>query len=194
MLCGFPSNRVLPSAYADEISYYEQLNNLCKKVNEVIEEFNSLTDTYVTIDFFTTSQNNQDKDWGDKLANNISIVLNELNSEVYRLEELIKKATVGKVVVFDPTYGIKNRPIEHVIRNIYGWLRYYADYAGTIDNLQLSATVRDGYNLTAKVFDLYNMLYYSKETLPNPDPYVNNYVMKNDILAWYFEHGGERNE
>ena len=51
MLCGFPSNRVLPSAYADEISYYEQLNNLCKKINEVIEEFNSLTDTYVTIDF-----------------------------------------------------------------------------------------------------------------------------------------------
>lgn len=188
MLCGFPSNRVLPSAYADEISYYEQLNNLCKKVNEVIEEFNSLTDTYVTIDFFTTSQNNQDKEWGDKLANNISIVLNELNSEVYRLEELIKKATVGKVIVFDPTYGIKNRPIEQVIRNVYGWLRYYADYAGTIDNLQLSVTVRDGYNLTAKVFDLYNMLYYSKETLPNPDPCVNNYVMKNDILAWYFEH------
>ena len=118
MLCGFPSNRVLPSAYADEVSYYEQLNNLCKKINEVIEEFNSLTDTYVTIDFFTASQNNQDKDWGDKLANNISIVLNELNSEVYRLEELIKKATVGKVIVFDPTYGIKNRPIEQVIRNI----------------------------------------------------------------------------
>jgi len=194
MLCGFPSNRVLPSAYADEISYYEQLNNLCKKINEVIEEFNSLTDTYVTIDFFTTSQNNQDKEWGDKLANNISIVLNELNSEVYRLEELIKKATVGKVIVFDPTYGIKNRPIEQVIRNVYGWLRYYADYAGTIDNLQLSVTVRDGYNLTAKVFDLYNMLYYSKETLPNPDPWVNNYVMKNDILAWYFEHEGESNE
>ena len=166
--CGFFSNRVLPSVYSDEISYYEQLNKLCMELNQLIERFNNQHEAYVTIQMLQDSQDEQDKRWAEGLLVTYDRIMDFTKGEIRRLEELIANAIAGKVTIFDPTYGISPRPVEQVVRNVYHWLRYYADYALTIDNLTLTAQVRDDYQITAKNFDLYSMLYYSHNEKPAP--------------------------
>lgn len=184
--CGFKSNRVLPAVYGDELSYYEQLNKLCMEMNKLIEAYEKQVKTYATIEMLEKSQNAQNAEWTAKLKEQYSVIMDYTKGEVRRLEKLIEEATTGKVLVFDPTYGIAPRPVEQVIKNVYHWLRYFADYAVTIDNLNLTANVRDDYQIIAKDFDLYSMLFYSHSENPQPSP-VDQYVKKHDILAYYFD-------
>lgn len=184
--CGFFSNRVLPSVYSDELSYYEQLNKLCMELNQLIEDFKKQQETYATIQMLQDSQAAQDERWGAELLDTYNRIMDYTKGEIRRLEELIADAIAGKVTIFDPTYGIEPRPVEQVVKNVYHWLRYYADYAVTIDNLNLTAQVRDGYQVIAKDFDLYSMLYYSHSENPQPTP-IDQYVKKHDILAYYFD-------
>lgn len=179
-------NRVLPAVYSDELSYYEMLAKLKHKLNELIKVFNEQTELYATIELLNKSQNEQDKVWAAQLSAMNDALSTRITSEVDRLEKIIAETVAGKVTVFDPTYGIEPRPVEQVIKNVYHWLRYYADYAVTIDNLLLSAEARDAMALEARTFDLYSMQYYSKSDIPaptNPD----DYVKKHDILAYYFD-------
>lgn len=166
----FISNRVLPSVYSDELSYYEQLNKLCKDMNTLIDAFNMQQATFATIKMLNESQDAQDNIFNAKLLDQYNDIMGYTKGEILRLEKLIADAIAGKVTIFDPTYGIEPRPVEQVVKNVYHWLRYYADYAVTIDNLTLSAKVRDDYQIIAKDFDLYSMLYYSHSEMPNPTP------------------------
>lgn len=168
--CGFFSNRVLPSVYSDELSYYEQLNKMCMELNQLIDAFKKQTETYATIQMLQDSQAAQDERWGAELLDTYSRIMNYTKGEIRRLEELIADAIAGKVTIFDPTYGIEPRPVEQVVENVYHWLRYYADYAVTIDDLNLTAKVRDDYQVVAKDFDLYSMLYYSHGENQQPAP------------------------
>lgn len=161
-VCRVPSIRVLPSVYADELSYYEKLSILCKKINELIELFNSQTETYATIEQLEKSQNEQDARIAKQLHENYNSLMGYVRGEIKRLEILISDIVSGQVTTFDPTYGIKPRPIDEVVRNVYHWLRYYADYANVLDSLNMTAETRDSFALNAKEFDLYSMLYYSK--------------------------------
>lgn len=175
----FISNRVLPSVYSDELSYYEQLNKLCKDMNTLIEAFNNQQATYATIKMLNDSQEEQNKAFNSKLLDQYNEIMEYTKGEIFRLEKLIAEAIAGKVTIFDPTYGIEPRPVEQVVKNVYHWLRYYAEYTITIDNLNLSAVVRDDYQITAKDFDLYSMLYYSHSEMPQPTPidqYVKNMI------------------
>ena len=187
--CGFFSNRVLPSVYSDEISYYEQLNKLCMQLNKLVEDFKTMKETYATVQMLKDSQAEQDERWGADLLETYDKIMDYTKGEIRRLEGLIADAIAGKVTIFDPTYGIEPRPVEQVVKNVYHWLRYYADYAVTIDGLDLTAQVRDGYQVGAKDFDLYSMLYYSHSDQPSPAP-LDQYVKKHDILAYYFDRAG----
>ena len=164
----FISNRVLPSVYSDELSYYEQLNKLCKDMNTLIEAFNNQKAMYATIKMLNDSQEEQNKDFNSKLLYQYNEIMDYTNGEILRLEKLIAEAIAGKVTIFDPTYGIEPRSVETVVAQVYHWLRYYADYAKVIDDLQLTADERDSYALNAKTFDLYSNLYYSHNSQPTP--------------------------
>lgn len=182
----FISNRVLPSVYSDELSYYEQLNKLCKDMNTLIEAFNTQHSMYATIKMLNDSQEEQNKAFNSKLLDQYNEIMDYTKGEILRLEKLIAEAIAGKVTIFDPTYGIEPRPVETVVSQVYHWLRYYADYAEVIDGLQLTADERDSYALDAKTFDLYSSLYYSHNSQPTPMP-EDAYVKKHDILAYYFD-------
>lgn len=186
MRCDFKSNRVLPAVYSDEISYYEQIAKICEKINELVKLYNNIEELYVTKEELKNSQDAQDATWKANLEQVYNTLDTYIRSEVKRLEDIIAKAFAGKVTVFDPTYGIAPRPVEQVIKNVYHWLRYYADYASVIDELNFTCKTRDDLSLTAKTFDLFSMLYYSKSEYPQPAP-VDQYVRKHDILAYYFE-------
>ena len=166
--CGFFSNRVLPSVYSDELSYYEQLNKLCMEMNKLIEAYENQVKTYATIEMLEKSQNAQNAEWVSKLKEQYNVIMDYTKGEVRRLEKLIEEATTGKVLVFDPTYGIELRAVANVIKNVYHWTRYYAEYAGTIDSMLLTCQGRDAMGVTAKTFDLYSMQHFSKK---EPHPY-----------------------
>lgn len=164
--CGV--NRVLPAVYTDEISYYEVLAKLTETLNELIDSYNNMTATYATIEMLEQSQAEQDTRFTTKLKEQYDYIMAHIQTEVERLEKLIADIVAGQVTVFDPTYGIKPRPIDKVIRNTYHWTRYYADYAGEIDALAYTASQRDGFGIVAKTFDLFSMQYYTKADAPHP--------------------------
>ena len=165
-----PCTPVLPMVLDDGHSYIEQVNKLRLKINELIEIFDQQTSLYATIEMLLNSQREQDIKWGRELEEQYNLIMGYVVSEILRLEKIIAETVAGKVTIFDPTYGIEPRPVEQVVKNVYHWLRYYADYAVTIDNLTLSAKVRDDYQIIAKDFDLYSMLYYSNSDMPKPTP------------------------
>lgn len=164
----FGVNRVLPAVYTDEISYYEVLAKLTEKINEVIETLNQINDIYATIEMLEQSQAEQDARIAAEMKAQYDYLMTYIQSEVIRLEELIRQIVAGQVTVFDPTYGIKPRPVGEVISNTYHWTRYYADYAGEIDALAYTASQRDGFGIAAKTFDLFSMQYYTKAEAPHP--------------------------
>lgn len=182
----FYSERVLPSVYGDEFTYYEELNALCNKMAQLIDDFAKQKETYATIKMLQESQDAQDKKWAAELKDQYDSIMGYTKGEIQRLEKIIAETIAGKVTIFDPTYGIEPRSVETVIGQVYHWLRYYADYAEVIDALNLTVETRDGYALDAKTFDLYSTLYYSHNETPMPLP-LDNYVQKHDILAYYFD-------
>ena len=175
----------IPAVYDDSLSFYEMYCKLSNKLNELVELINSQESTYATIEMLENSQSEQDRKWGESLSNSVDSINAYISSEVTRLEKLIEDAIAGQVTIFDPTYGISPRYVGDVVKNVYHWLRYYADYAKVIDDLELSAQDRDSLSLTSKEFDLYSMRYYSKSD--NVSPLPDNYVKKHDIKAYYFE-------
>lgn len=166
-------NRVLPAVYTDEISYYEVLAKLTEKINEVIETLNQINDIYATIEMLEKSQAEQDARIAAEMKAQYDYLMTYIQSEIIRLEELIRQIVAGQVTIFDPTYGIKPRPVGEVVSNVYHWTRYYAEYAGVIDALELTALQRDELGLVAKTFDLFSMQYYSKAEAPYPYPSAN---------------------
>lgn len=187
--CRFFTNRVLPSVYSDELSYYEQLNKLCKQICDLTNQFNNMVIDYVTVAQLQESQDEQDRKFNQQILDNYNKIMDYTQGEIVRLEKLIAEAIAGKVTIFDPTYGLYPRKVEQVVKNVYHWLRYYADYALTIDALNLTAKTRDDYQIRAKDFDLYSMMYYSHTDNPTPLP-TDAYVKKHDIMAYYFDRMG----
>lgn len=186
---GFYCQKVLPAVYDDSLSYYEVLCKLTEAVRELQSIIDGWVDVYVTKAELSASQDEQDARWAAELQDAYDELMDALNGEVDRLEKMIAEVVAGQVTVFDPTYGIKPRPVDTVIRNVYHWLRYYADYASTIDGLNLTAKTRDDYQVGAKNFDLFSMLYYSHGDMPSPAP-EDVYAKKHDILAYYFDRKG----
>lgn len=188
--------KVLPAVYDDSLSYYELVCKIQAKLNEVIEKLN-LIDLSI---FATKDELEQGLAELDEALRELLEVsqaeqtvmlkahtLAKISQLKAELEEEIKNAVVGKVQIFDPTYGISTRDVDTVVRRVYHWLRYYADYAKTIDELSKTAKERDDMALEARTFDLYNMEYYSKTELPSPlPPETDEYVKKHDIMAYYF--------
>ena len=187
---GFYCQKVLPAVYDDSLSYYEVLCKLTDAVRELQSIIDNWQDVYVTKAEMQASQDEQDARWAAELKDAYDDLMDALKGEVARLEKLIADIVAGQVTVFDPTYGIKPRPVDVVIRNVYHWLRYYADYASTIDALNLTAKERDDYQVGAKNFDLFSMQYYSHGEMPTPSPDDDVYVKKHDILAYYFDRKG----
>lgn len=187
---GFYCQKVLPAVYDDSFSYYEDLCKLTYAVQELQSIIDNWQDVYVTKAEMHASQDEQDARWADELQAAYDELMDALKGEVARLEKIIADIVAGQVTVFDPTYGIKPRPVDVVIRNVYHWLRYYADYASTIDALNLTAKTRDDYQVGAKNFDLFSMQYYSHGEMPTPSPEDDVYVKKHDILAYYFDRKG----
>lgn len=181
-----PCIKPIPAVYDGCLSVEEQVCKLNKAICELVELINTFDEIYATIDQLNESQNEQTSYLLGVIGDTKQELLALVESEVLKLKQLIEDAIAGQVLIFDPTYGIEPRKVDRVVRNVYHWLRYYADYAQTLDSLQLTAKTRDNYQLTAKVFDLYSMLYYSKNELPQPAP-TDEYVKKHDILAYYFE-------
>lgn len=164
----FYCQKVLPAAFDDSLSYYEMVCKLTDKINELIKAYNTQTETYATIEMLMISQNEQDSKWGEALHTSITELRNYTKGEIERLEKIIADIVAGQITVFDPTYGIKPRSVDKVIRNIYHWTRYYADYAKVIDDQELTAQARDAYRVTAKSFDLFSMRFYSLNEQPQP--------------------------
>lgn len=180
------SQRVLPAVYGDEISYYETLCKLTHKLNELIDAFNAMTETYATLEDLKNSQDAQDAEWQIKLDNVYNTLDTYIKSEILRIEKLIADIVAGQVTIFDPTTGITPQPVEDVVNRVYHWLRYFADYTTVIDALNMSAQQRDDMMLEAKTFDLFSMQYYSKGEYPTPAP-DDVYIRKHDVLAYYFD-------
>lgn len=84
---------------------------------------------------------------------------NLASMQVY-LTNMINAIEAGQVTAFDPTTG-ETRDINIVINTLYDFIRYYnACTAQELDAFGYTASKRDGFQLTARDFDLNNRKTY----------------------------------
>lgn len=86
----------------------------------------------------------------------IATALNQANaytdSVAAQLHSEIEQISVGQISVFDPTTGMIS-PLQTVIDNLYGSTRENALSANEYDNLELTATAYDAYQISAFDYD-----------------------------------------
>ena len=155
------SNRVLPAVYTDEISFYDLLNKVVLKLNELIE-FVGDTATIKEIEEVISEIENE--------INSLYVYVDDKNSELESiLRAVIADAAYGKILVWSQTGGLCE-VVQKEIDRQYDYLRYYAYNAGKIDSYEKTADELDAYNATAYTIDLYNAtLLDNSDALPEQD-------------------------
>ena len=155
------SNRVLPAVYTDEISFYDLLNKVVLKLNELIE-FVGDTATIKEIEEVISEIENE--------INSLYVYVDDKNSELESiLRAVIADAAYGKILVWSQTGGLCEVVQKEIDRH-YDYLRYYAYNAGKIDSYEKTADELDAYNATAYTIDLYNAtLLDNSDALPEQD-------------------------
>lgn len=166
------SNRVLPAVYTDEISFYDLLNKVVLKLNELIE-FVGDTATIKEIEEIISEIENEINSlyvYVDDGLENVKKYSDDKNSELESiLRAVIADAAYGKILVWSQTGGLCEVVQKEIARQ-YDYLRYYAYNAGKIDSYEKTADELDAYNSTAYTIDLYNAtLLDNSDALPEQD-------------------------
>lgn len=139
----------------------EFIDHYTGKIEEIETEINNLR-TEMT-EFENTINNTIDNRFNlikTELQSMVATMLVQANaytdSVAARLEDEIQEISVGEINVFDPSTGIYS-PLQIVIDNLYNSSRENALTATEYDTLNdgepLTATVYDGYQLSAVAYD-----------------------------------------
>lgn len=123
------------------------MTSLEEEINQKIEDINALLEQYdLKI---------------DRIANELYAYVdgrivdlrNYVDTQYSILDNRIKQIEIGDISIYDPTTGLFS-PLQTVIDNLYDMNRGNAITASEYDNLELSATAYDAYNLTAREYDI----------------------------------------
>lgn len=157
----FYCQKILPAVYDDSLSYYEVLNRLAAKLNEVIEVVGdtatiaALEEAIKVIDEEIISL----KDYVDAQDEEIKIYSDAKNDALWeRTLATIRGLSLGNVIVNDQSYGLHPRDIQIVLDKQYDFLRPMAVQANDYDEIKLTAETYDGLNLEAREFDIIGAL------------------------------------
>lgn len=181
---GFPSNRVLPSVYSDEISYYEELCRIRAKLQELVEmvgdtaTIKELQDAIAQINAAIASLRAYVDDQDAKTGSAADAYSDARNLELEeRLLDVMYRITTGDILVQSQVDGRKKQHVQFELDETYDWLRPFAISAGESDYLQLSAQDLDSI--------MSNAMYSAYEV----DMYIGAYLMgaNHALLYQYFD-------
>lgn len=124
----------------DMSSLEDEINQKIEKINELLAEYDLKI---------------------DRVANELRVYVNDsiVNLKSYVdtqdsiLNNRITQIEIGDIDIYDPTTGLL-LPLQTVIDNLYDMNRDKAITASEYDNLKLSASVYDAYDLTAREYDI----------------------------------------
>lgn len=175
----FWCQKVLPLVYDDSLSYYETLCKFLQKLNEVIDLYNNLQETFegyvdaeiLKLKEYVDSENTrQDEEFNGKIEfvyeeiqkqvtrlfkyidDGDLILRNYIDSEIRELKEWVEESIIGNIIIYDPTTGYKN-PLDVVMTHIYDALRYWGITCYQFDAAENTCNQLDGYHYTALEFD-----------------------------------------
>lgn len=141
-----PLSNVTPFTYRDGETYLEQLKRLRGYIGEVADIL----------------QGNID-DLSDNVDAKINALISDFNAALAEINAaLMAMEDSDNMVLFDPTTGELNGA-SIVIGHVYDNTRYYAYFAGQLDDFEKTAAEWDSMEYTARHFDL-ALAYSSNET------------------------------
>lgn len=171
-------SKTIPAGFDDSVSYLQMLSGVLKKQYEIIKQLNinteiiknwdaSLEDLQERMSALESEMQSFEDEINEEINNQFITLRNELlgliasgNAEikayidvqVSRLDNKIDNVAVGQIEIYDPTTGLVS-PLQQVINNVYDSGRENAITAEEFDELELSATAFDAYEITAFDFD-----------------------------------------
>lgn len=171
-------SKTIPAGFDDSVSYLQMLSGVLKKQYEIIKQLNinteiiknwdaSLEDLQERMSALESEMQSFENEITEEINNQFITLRNELlgliasgNAEikayidvqVSRLDNKIDNVAVGQIEIYDPTTGLVS-PLQQVINNVYDSGRENAITAEEFDELDLSATAFDAYEITAFDFD-----------------------------------------
>lgn len=175
----FWCQKVLPLVYDDSLSYYETLCKFLQKLNEVIDLYNNLQETFESYvdaeisklkEYVDSENTRQDEEFDVKIElvyeeiqrqvtrlfkyidDGDLILRNYIDSEIRELKEWVEESIIGNIIIYDPTTGYKN-PLDVVMTHIYDALRYWGITCYQFDSAEKTCDQLDGYHYTALQFD-----------------------------------------
>lgn len=171
-------SKTLPLAFDDSLSYLEMLCATLDKLNETIvqvnkntevaehyeellqeieEEVNRLEQEYIEFKEEIEQEINNKflvirTELMNYVENQIAVIRYELQTMYVELNQRIDDIVAGDISIYDPTTGIVS-PIQVVINNLYDMNRTNAITCSEFDDLELTATTYDSYEISAFNFD-----------------------------------------
>lgn len=214
----FWCQKVLPLVYDDSLSYYETLCKFLQKLNEVIDLYNNLQETFegyvdaeiLKLKEYVDSENTrQDEEFNGKIElvyeeiqkqvtrlfkyidDGDLILRNYIDSKIRELKEWVEESIIGNIIIYDPTTGYKN-PLDVVMTHIYDALRYWGINCYQFDGAEKTCNQLDGYHYTALAFDT-NSLQILGKYYPHYifNPVDGNYDSIQRVLYQWFQYHRE---
>lgn len=157
----------ITTVFLDNLTYEEQLLGMFKKLNELIEQYNTLSELVQqfpeqiaelqeSVTALTTYLNNEIQNLLNEIYNGDEKTYkksrNYTDLENQKIQKQIDNLIMQNDPVYDPTTGIVD-PVQVVVMNIYESCRCGALTAGEYDSLELTAEGYDNHQLSAKQYD-----------------------------------------
>ena len=160
-ICNYINTVVVPTVneYVDKINNYEvnfdEINEAILLIKNDIATIN-----YNLVEFYNRISGETDQKLTEynnniiRLMNDYQIIFNNsLNNLKIELENEIREIELGNVIAYDPTTG-EYENVSTVIQNVYDSLRQNSISASEFDNLELTCTEFEAYDISAYNFDL----------------------------------------
>lgn len=175
--CNWPPCQItVPLVYDESLSAIEQIGVLYGLIKQINTSFEGL----VTNEMFQKFVDYVIQDQIDQTNDLKNYTDDEVDNAVSYLEDLIRKITIGEVIVYDPSTGFK-KTVEKALSHSYNDLRYYAmswdewgdvvqtDEYNTWDKvdtyLYSEPVTSEGYSNIRSV-DLFNRILFKNDSKP----------------------------
>lgn len=168
----------IPLAFDESLSYLEELSAILNKLNEVITEVNGISeflekyeDQYEEVKRmmeeliievntrFEEIENELESKFSlltnqilTLIDNNYTILKNYIDEKYDELDYKIEHISIDNIVLRDPTTGL-NSNIQIVVNNLFNTFTTDAISCSEFDDLELTATAFENYQITAYEFD-----------------------------------------
>lgn len=140
----------------------EKYSGIYETVAKLETDFETFkTEVLTTIETFKTEVLNDVDSRLEQQYNRVLTLLEQyqivfyayVDTKITEVNKRIDDVEVGAVNIYNPLTG-QIEPISTVVDDLYNSLRYNAISCSEYDGLELTATVYDGYMITAQNFDL----------------------------------------